>query len=92
MSRSSRPVTVTLGEMKQKVDERVRTGRYASASEVVRAGLRALDREEAILDNYMRRRIEESIADPRPRIPAEEAFARLNAQHEAWVTANEPQD
>ncbi len=92
MSRSSAPVTVTLGEMKQKVDERVRSGRYASASEVVRAGLRALEREETVLDDYMRRRIEESIADPRPRIPAEDAFARLHAQHDAWVAENEPQD
>ena len=92
MSRSSSPVTVTLGDMKVKVDERVRSGRYASASEVLRAGLRALEREETALDDYMRRKIEASMADPRPRIPAEEAFALLRAQHEAWMTANDPQD
>lgn len=80
MSRSSPALTVTLGHLKDAVDERVRTGRYASASEVVRAGLRALEREEAALVDLMRRRIEEALADPRPSVPAEAVFARLRAR------------
>ncbi len=37
MSRSSAPLTVTLGNMRKDVERRVRTGAYASASEVLRA-------------------------------------------------------
>ena len=34
------------GELDSFVDEKVRSGRFGNASEVVRAGLRALEREE----------------------------------------------
>jgi antitoxin ParD1/3/4 len=77
MPRTSQPVTVTLGEMKDRVFERVESGAYASVSEVVRAGLRALDREEGALDDWIRKRVQESLDDPQPSIPAEEVFARL---------------
>jgi antitoxin ParD1/3/4 len=87
MSRSSQPVTVTLGGLKAFVDERVRVGRYTSASEVVRAGLRALEREEAALDDWMRARVEEALADPRPSIPAEKVFADLRERMTAAVKA-----
>ena len=87
MSRSSQPITVTLGELKQFVDERVKLGRYASASEVVRAGLRALEREELHLDEWMREKIHESLADPRPNIPAEKVFADLRARMAEAVKA-----
>jgi antitoxin ParD1/3/4 len=83
VARTSKPVTVTLGELQDRVYERVDNGSYASVSEVLRAGLRALDREEAALNDWMRARIEESLADPRPDIPIAEAFADLRAHHEA---------
>ena len=53
----------------------------SSASEVIRAGLRALDREEAMVDQVMREKIRASLADPRPDVPAEEVFARLRTHH-----------
>ena len=71
-SRANRPVSVTLGPLAAAAEKRVREGRYASISEVVRAGLRALDREEAELDAILKRRVEDALADPRPDIPAEE--------------------
>ena len=87
MARSSQPVTVTLGALKPFVDRQVEGGRYASASEVVRAGLRALEREQSHLDDWMRAKIEESLNDPRPSIPAETVFAALRARMDAAVAA-----
>jgi antitoxin ParD1/3/4 len=85
--RTSKPITVTLGKQQPSVDRRVASGNYDSASEVVRAAIRALDREEALLDQVMREKIEASLADPRPDIPAEEVFARLRAHHDEQVKA-----
>ncbi|SFM11329.1 type II toxin-antitoxin system ParD family antitoxin [Methylobacterium pseudosasicola] len=79
--RASKPVTVTLGELQEGVDARIRSGRYASVSEVLRAGLRALDREEAALDAVLRQKVQEALDDPRPAIPADEVFAELRAHH-----------
>jgi antitoxin ParD1/3/4 len=45
----------------------------------MRAALRALDREEVALDEILRRKIEASLADPRPNVPAEDVFARLRS-------------
>jgi antitoxin ParD1/3/4 len=79
--RASKPITVTLGELQERVEARVKSGEYASASEVVRAGLRALDREEEALTAYLREKIQEAYDDPRPSVPAEEAFDRLERKH-----------
>jgi antitoxin ParD1/3/4 len=79
--RKSKPLTVTLGNLQRSVDRRLESGLYESASEVVRAGLRALDREEAAIDEIMRQKIRASLDDPRPDIPAEDVFARLRAFH-----------
>jgi len=79
--RASKPITVTLGDLQERVDARVKSGAYSSASEVVRAGLRALDREDEMLDEIMRRKIQEAYDDPRPSVPAEEVFGRLRRRH-----------
>jgi antitoxin ParD1/3/4 len=79
MPRTSRPITVTLGDLHERVEARVKSGAYASASEVMRAAVRALDREEAALDGWLRRRVDEAFADPRPNVPARKVFKRLRA-------------
>lgn len=84
-SRAIKPVSVTLGPLGKAAQARVEAGRYASLSEVVRAGLRALDREEAELDALLKVRIAEALADTAPRIPQDEVFADLRAQHAARV-------
>jgi antitoxin ParD1/3/4 len=79
--RTTKPITVTLGELQERVDARVRSGAYSSASEVVRAGLRALDREEQALDEVWRRKIQEALDDPRPDVSLDEAFGRIEQKH-----------
>jgi antitoxin ParD1/3/4 len=83
--RASRPVTVTLGDLQSKVDKRVKSGAYSSVSEVVRAGLRALDREEEALNDFFREKIRESLDDPRPSLPADEVFERIERKHAARI-------
>jgi antitoxin ParD1/3/4 len=78
---------VTLGELHERVEARVKSGAYSSASEVVRAGLRALDREEEALNELWRQRIAEAYADPRPSIPSDQAFRELKRHHAKRVKA-----
>jgi antitoxin ParD1/3/4 len=82
-TRANRPVSVTLGPLAAAAEERVRQGRYASISEVVRAGLRALEREEAEFDAILKRKVEEALADPRPSFTMEEVEEFLEAHHQA---------
>ncbi|HEY0413290.1 MAG TPA: type II toxin-antitoxin system ParD family antitoxin [Allosphingosinicella sp.] len=94
-ARVNKPISVTLGPLAAKVEAWVKSGDYSSVSEVVRAGLRALEREEAALDRifgppeeeaapeyqaWAKAKIEEALNDPRPPIPAKEAFARLDVR------------
>src|SRR5208337_2005154 len=46
------------------VEERVESGSYATPDEVIRAGLLALEREEAGLNEWLTRLAEEALADP----------------------------
>jgi len=75
--RTSKPISVTLGKQQQSVDDRVASGAYDSASEVIRAALRALDREEQAVNEVLRARIRTSIDDPRPSLTADEAEAEM---------------
>jgi len=79
--RTSKPITVTLGPQQASLEARLKSGAYGSASEVMRAALRALDREEAALQEILSRKVEASLADSRPSVPAEDVFSRLRAHH-----------
>lgn len=89
--RASKPITVTLGKQQASLDAHLASGSYESASEVLRAGLRALDREQRALDDLMRVKIQEALEDPRPPIPAEEVFARLRKKMAERVEAEKRQ-
>ena len=75
--RSSKPITVTLGRQQKSLDARLESGAYGSASEVLRAALRALDREEDAINEIMNQKISEALDDPRPDIDSETVFDRI---------------
>ncbi len=77
MGRTSRPITVTLGDLTERVESRVEAGDYASMSEVLRAAVRALDREDAAITEWLHARVEEAFVDSGPNIPAKDVFDRL---------------
>jgi antitoxin ParD1/3/4 len=85
--RSSKPISVTLGPQQASVDARLKSGEYGSASEIIRTALRALDRQDAALDEYLRAKVQASMKDPRPSIPAADVFKRLRRRHARKVKA-----
>lgn len=74
-------LTVTLGDLADKVEERIRSGAYETPSEVVRAGLEALEREERAFEAELKAKVEEALADPRPWLSADEMSNRMRAYH-----------
>ena len=68
------------------IRQQIETGRYASASEVVREALRTLEGRERLreieIEEY-RTKIRESIESPAR--PAEEVFMRLEAKYQAML-------
>ncbi|MFB9947837.1 type II toxin-antitoxin system ParD family antitoxin [Rhizobium puerariae] len=76
-------ISITLpSQMVDAIKARVEAGSYVSTSEVMRAALRALDREEHILDQVVDAKIREAINDTRSGISADDVFDRLERVHE----------
>jgi antitoxin ParD1/3/4 len=73
------------------IDSQVATGTYASASEVVRAGLRALQERDEAVGRWLRDEIapvyDAMIADPARSMPADKIFGALRAHHAARLKA-----
>ena len=67
------------------VDKLVSSGAYASASEVVRAGLRALQERDAAVERWLREEVapvyDAMQDDPHRGIPAEDVFAQVRKHH-----------
>jgi antitoxin ParD1/3/4 len=85
--RTSKPISVTLGPQQASLERRLQSGQYNNASEVLRQALRALDREEAVLDEALREKVKASMADPRPSVSAGAVFKRLRARHSRRLKA-----
>jgi antitoxin ParD1/3/4 len=86
-TRKRRTHSVTLGPLEESLQRRLRSGGYDNASEVLRTALRALDREEAVLEEALRAKVGASMANKKPVTPAEAVFGRLEARHSRKVKA-----
>lgn len=83
--RRTQQYSITLPtEMAEVVEGKVQSGRYASVSEVMREGVRALIERDAALEKWLREEVLESIreyeADPSSAIPASAMMERLRAR------------
>ncbi|MDX8521274.1 type II toxin-antitoxin system ParD family antitoxin [Mesorhizobium dulcispinae] len=75
-------ITVTPA-MARMIREKVEDGSFGSASEVIRAALRAFQREEEEHAERMasiRARVKASIEDKRPAVPLDEAIERVKGR------------
>jgi antitoxin ParD1/3/4 len=88
MATEQNTLVIDLGPLRQSVEDRVQSGSYTSADEVVRAGLLALEREEAGRDEWLTKLAKDALADPRPSVPAAEVFRELRAKY--GIPTSEP--
>jgi len=67
------------------IDEKVASGAYASGSEVVRAGLRALSERDAAVERWLREEVAPAYdamkANPKRGVSAKDAFDAVRARH-----------
>ena len=83
--RKTQSLSITLPhDMAKAVRDKVTSGAYATESEVIREGLRALNERDAALEDWLRTegvaRYDAYRRDPRGRT-AEKVFARLRQHH-----------
>jgi antitoxin ParD1/3/4 len=74
------------------IDARVASGAFASASEVVRAGLRALQERDAAVERWLREDVAPTYdamkADPARALSGDELLARIRKRHAARLKGN----
>jgi antitoxin ParD1/3/4 len=83
-----RQFSITLpAEMAEVVERKVRSGSYDSASDVLRAGLRALIEHDDALERWLREDVvaghREYLADPSKGVPASEVLDRIRSRRAA---------
>jgi antitoxin ParD1/3/4 len=73
------------------IDAKVASGDYATASEVVRAGLRALQERDAAVERWLREEVVPTYdamkADPRRGVAVDDVLAELQAHHDKRLRA-----
>ena len=74
------------------IDEKVSSGAYASGSEVIRAGLRALQERDAAIERWLREEVVPAYdaikANPSRGIEVKKVFDDLRTHHAARLTDN----
>ena len=67
------------------IDAKVGSGAYASGSEVIRAGLRALQERDAVMERWLRDEVlpvyDEMKAQPERKLSAKAVFSELRARY-----------
>jgi antitoxin ParD1/3/4 len=91
--RTTRQLSITLPvEMAQMVKEKVASGDYASESEVVRDGLRALEERSRAVERWLRNEVTEAydeyVADPSSGTPIDKAFDRVIGELRGQASAS----
>jgi putative addiction module CopG family antidote len=86
--RNTKPLTITLPhDMAAMVKEKVASGEYASESEVIRDGLRALQAREVAFEAWLRDEVAKSYdeyqANPNQGVPVEEVMDRIRRRAKA---------
>lgn len=86
--RTTRQLSITLPkEMADKVKAKVETGEYASESEVIRDGLRALMARDRAMENWLMEQVVPAYdalkADPSRAVSIDQIRSRLAAEHKA---------
>lgn len=84
--RTTQQLSITLpNEMADVVKAKVRTGEYATESEVIRDGLRVLLARDRIVESWLRQEVGPAYdalkADPSRAISSDQVRARLAAEH-----------
>jgi putative addiction module CopG family antidote len=83
--RTTQQFSITLPhDMADLVERKIQSGAYASVSEVVRDGVRALMERDAAIERWLREEVvpghAEYLADPSKATPSEDVLSRIKAR------------
>ena len=83
--RTTQQFSITLPlDMAEIVEKKIKSGAYASVSEVMRDGVRALLDRDAAVERWLREEVipghQEYLADPSKGVPAEAVLERIKAR------------
>jgi len=89
--RTTQQFSITLPlDMAEVVEEKIKSGGYASVSEVVRDGVRALMERDAAVERWLRDEVvaghKDYLKDPSKVVPADEVLVRIKARRAAKGT------
>lgn len=84
--RTTQQFSITLPhDMAEAVEDKIKSGGYASVSEVLRDGVRALMERDAAVQRWLREEIvaghRDHLADPSNGVSGDEILARVGAKH-----------
>ena len=81
------------GEQAEYIDRLVSSGAYATSSEVIRAGLRALQERDVAVEQWLREEVVPVVvamrSDPDRGIPAKQVFDKMRSLHKERLKAGQ---